>query len=246
MNLTLRRTLSLTAVSLCALVAACESTGGALEKLQESGLLKSAGGALTSDEITAGLKEALTKGSEAVVSKLGAPGGFSKDPAVHIPLPASLAKARDFAARVGLDSSFNELEGKLNEAAEAATPKAKSLFVGAIKEMSVADAKGILSGPDNAATKYFEDKTRTSLAGEMTPLVDKSLAEVGAVSYFNTLMSSYSKIPFAPKVDANLTSHVVDKGMDGIFAYLAKEEKAIRENPVERTSALLKKVFAAR
>ena len=160
-------------------------------------------------------------------------------------MPASLAKARDYAAKVGLDSSFNELELKLNEAAEAATPKAKELFLGAIKDMSVEDAQGILKGPDNAATQYFETKTRTNLAGEMTPIIESSLAQVGAVSYFNQLMSSYSKIPFAPKVDADLTSHVVDKGMDGIFTYLAKEEKSIRENPVERTTDLLKKVFSA-
>lgn len=235
---------------LCAFIlSGCASTD-ALDTLKSAGVLNdtlsggSAGDAVTGDEITAGLKEALTKGTSAVVSKLGASGGFSADPKVRIPLPSSLAKAQDFAAKFGLDARFNELEDKLNEAAEAATPKAKTLFVNAVKTMSVSDAKGILSGPDNAATQYFEDRTRDDLGNAMSPIVDQSLADVGAAAYFTSLMSSYNKIPFAPKVDADLTSHVVNKGMDGIFLYVAEEEKAIRANPLKRTSELLQRVFA--
>lgn len=226
-------------------LAGCASTD-ALDTLKKAGVLSggAAGGAITGDEITAGLKEALTKGSTAVVSKLGTSGGFASDPKIRIPLPSSLAKARDFAAKVGLDGRFNELENKLNEAAEAATPKAKSLFVDAVKSMSVSDAKGILQGPDNAATQYFEDRTRGDLGDAMSPIVDRSLSEVGAVSYFTNLMSSYNKIPFAPKVETDLTSHVVNKGMDGIFLYIAEEEAAIRANPLKRTSELLQRVFA--
>lgn len=216
----------------------------ALKEL-EKGLLGGSSGSVSVDEITRGLKEALTKGSNSVVGQLGARDGFNADPAIRVPLPKSLAKARDYAAKVGLDGSFNELEVRLNRAAEAATPKAKSLFIGAIRSMSVQDAKGILKGPDDAATRYFEGKTRNRLAGSMRPLVDQSLAEVGAVNYFNRLMKQYNSIPLAPKVDADLTSHVVGKGMDGIFTYLAKEEADIRKNPLKRTTALLKRVFAA-
>jgi len=225
------------------LLAGCASEG-ALKEL-EAGLLGKSGGALTVDEITRGLKEALTKGSSAVVGQLGAEDGFNSDPVIRIPLPKTLAKARDYAAKVGLDKSFNELETRLNRAAESATPKAKSLFVGAIRSMSVEDAKGILQGPDNAATQYFEGKTRTRLAGEMRPIVSRSLAQVGAVNYFNQLMKKYNRIPLAPKVDADLTSHVVDGGMDGIFHYLADEEKAIRDNPLKRSSELLRRVFSS-
>ncbi len=238
---TQRRKLSIALLGSVFTLTACK-TNEAIKSLEKSGLLKSGGG-LSISEITAGLKEALTKGSGAVVSQLGANNGFNGDAAIRIPLPTALDKARKYASKVGLDGSFNELETKLNHAAERATPKAKSLFIGAIKEMSVQDAKGILRGPDNAATKYFEDKTRTNLAGAMRPLVDQSLSEVGAVNYFNQLMGRYKAIPFAPKVDADLTTHVVDKGMDGIFYYLAREEKAIRENPLKRTSELLRKVF---
>ena len=241
------RRIAIPALFVCTLfgLTAC-SSDGALKDLQDSGLLDAVGGsALSTEEITNGLKQALAKGSESVVSQLGASNGFNGDSTIRIPLPNALANARDYAAKVGLDSSFNELETKLNQAAELATPKAKSLFLGAIRDMSLDDAKGILRGPDNAATQYFETKTSASLSAAMRPIVEQSLSQVGAVSYFNQLMASYQKIPLAPKVDADLTGHVVEKGMGGIFYYLAAEEKAIRDNPAKRTTELLQKVFAA-
>ena len=234
-------------------LSACASDGGYklddLKAVAESAIAgdsSSAVGALSTDEITLGLKEALTTGANAVVSQLGAAKGFSDDPAIRIPLPKSLVKARDIASKVGLEGSFDDLELKLNEAAEAATPKAKALFVTAIKDMSVEDASGILKGPDDAATEYFRGKTGVSLEEQMRPIVDSALADVGAVASFNSLLSKYNKIPLAPKVDADLTSHVVDEGSNGIFYYLAQEEKAIRENPLKRTSQILQRVFGSR
>ncbi len=245
-----RSAILLSLVCAASLTASCASDG-TMPGLEKAGsLLKGAGtgsgNALSSDQIVAGLKEALSKGSETVVGRLGQSGGFSKDPGVRIPLPASLAKARDFAGKFGMNSSFDDLENRLNLAAEAATPKAKNLFLGAIADMSVQDAKGILSGPDNAATQYFESRTRPTLGGDMRPIVDQSLSEVGAVKSLQQLLGRYQQIPLAPKIDTDLTGYVVDKGMDGIFKYLASEEKAIRENPAKRTTELLQKVFAAR
>ena len=202
-------------------------------------------GPLSVDEITRGLKEALTTGSNAVVSQLGAAKGFSGDPAIKIPLPASLIKARNIASKVGLAGSFDDLELKLNEAAEEATPKAKALFVNAIRDMTVDDAKGILQGSDTAATEYFRGRTGSQLQAAMRPIVDQALAKVGAVSSFNQLLSKYNNIPLAPKVDADLTGHVVEEGSDGIFFYLAQEEQSIRENPLKRTSEILQRVFGS-
>lgn len=230
------------------LLGGCATDGSQLEDLKsiaESALGGEAaqGGPLSVDEITRGLKAALSTGADTVVSQLGQTNGFSDDPAIHIPLPASLAKARDFASKVGLAGSFDELELKLNRAAEEATPKARELFMSAIQDMSVEDARGILQGPDDAATEYFRDKTGADLQAEMRPIVDNALSEVGAVSTFNDLLSRYNSIPLAPKVDADLTGHVVEEGSDGIFYYLAQEEKAIRENPIKRTSEILQRVF---
>lgn len=236
-------------VCAASLLVSCASGGPQLEELAsaaQSALSGSGNGsALTTDDITRGLKEALATGSNAVVGQLGQADGFSADPVIRIPLPSSLQKARDFASKVGLEGSFDDLELKLNRAAEAATPKAKALFLDAISNMSVADARGILQGPDNAATEYFREETGDSLESQMRPIVDQALSEVGAVSSFNQLLDSYQRIPFAPEVDANLTDYVVDEGSDGIFYYLAEEEKAIRENPLKRTSEILQRVFGS-
>lgn len=227
----------------------CASSGGSIEALGRTaeGLLGGGNAAdLSTNDITRALKEALTNGASTVVGQLGQADGFNADPIIRIPLPSSLRKARDVAKKVGLEGSFDDLETRLNRAAEAATPKAKALFVGAIRDMSVDDARGILQGPDNAATEYFRDRTGASLESEMRPLVDQALAEVGAVRAFNSLLDSYRRIPLAPEVDADLTGHVVDKGSDGIFHYLAEEEQAIRNNPLKRTSELLQRVFGSR
>jgi len=231
------------------LLVACAGDGPKFEDLKqaaESALGNTASGPLSVDEITRGLKEALTTGTGSVVSQLGQADGFNSDPQIRIPLPNALIKARNIASKVGLESSFDDLELRLNRAAEEATPKAKALFVDAIRSMSVEDAKGILQGPDNAATEYFRGKTVSQLQAQMRPIVDQALAKVGAVNSFNKLLSQYNTIPLAPKVDADLTGHVVDEGTDGIFYYLAQEEKAIRENPLKRTSEILQRVFGNR
>lgn len=229
-------------------LASCAGSSPKLQDIAEAASAAVQGGEqgpLGSAEIVRGLKEALSNGSNVVVSQLGQANGFSADPSIRIPLPSSLQKAKELASKVGLEGSFDDLEQKLNEAAEQATPKARALFLGAISKMSVEDATGILRGPDDAATQYFRNATGASLQSQMRPIVDQALAQVGAVSSFNQLLDRYNAIPFAPKVEADLTGHVVEEGSDGIFYYLAKEEKAIRENPLKRTSELLQRVFAS-
>ena len=205
-----------------------------------------ASGPLGTDEIVAGLKQALATGSETVVAQLGRPDGFAGDPRIRIPLPESLEKAKEIASKVGLGGRFEDLETRLNRAAEEATPRAKELFLGAIRSMSVEDARGILQGPDDAATTYFRRQTGSELQSEMRPIVDRALGEVGAVASFQSLASRYNAIPGVPRLDADLTGYVVDEGMDGIFTYLAEEEKAIRENPLKRTTEILQRVFGSR
>jgi hypothetical protein len=214
-----------------------------------SELLKSLGsdskaGELSVEEIGAGLKEALKVGSKKVVDQLGAVDGFNNDTNIHIPLPESLNTVKSMLEKVGMSSLFENLELKLNRAAEAATPKAKELFFNAISQMSFEDVKQIYNGPDDAATQYFKEKMSPELAVEMKPVIEDSLSQVGAVSAYDNMMKNYKSIPFVPDVKANLTDHVIKKGMDGIFYYIAEEEAAIRQNPAERTTELLKKVFS--
>jgi len=201
---------------------------------------------LTSEDIRAGLKEALRVGSENVVSQLGRQDGFNLDPAVHIPLPPQLENVRSILAKVGMSHMLDDLELKLNRAAEAATPKAKSLFFQAISEMTFDDVMNIYKGPEDAATRYFQDKMTPDLAREMQPLVEQSLSQVNAVRTYDSIMGEYRSIPFVPDIKADLTNYVVEKGMSGIFHYMAIEEAAIRQDPAKRTTELLQRIFGAR
>jgi hypothetical protein len=214
-----------------------------LSKLKESIGKKDAEQSLSTDEVGGGLKEALRVGTDTVVGNLGQEGGFNLDPQIHIPLPKQLDKARSILNTLGMDSMLVELESKLNEAAETATPKAKQLFIGAINDMTLDDVMAIYKGPDDAATQYFRSRMSAPLAQEMKPVVDDSLAGVGALELYDSVMKQYGKVPFAPEVDLDMSDYVVDKGMDGIFYYLATEEAAIRNDPAKRTTDLLKSVF---
>ncbi len=200
---------------------------------------------LTEGEIGNGLREALGVATERVVSQLGQDGGFLNDGNIHIPLPEKLAQVDRVLGRFGMSSLTDDLEMRLNHAAEVATPKAKKLFVNAIKEMTIEDAHSILTGPENAATSYLRAKMGPELTKDMKPVVRRALGEAGAMKAYSAVMKDYDKIPYMPDVEADLQSYVVDKALDGIFFYVAKEEAAIRANPAERTTDLLKKVFAA-
>ncbi|MCD4832168.1 MAG: DUF4197 domain-containing protein [Bacteroidales bacterium] len=195
------------------------------------------------EDIGAALKDALRVGTESVVHQLGKVDGFQGDSAVHIPLPESFRPVQSVLAKLGVSSLLDNLELKLNRAAEAVTPKAKTFFRQAIKEMTFDDVQAIYKGPTDAATKYFQRKMSPALAQEMRPLVEDSLSDVGAIKAYDNVMGQYLSIPFVPDVKANIAGHVIEKGMDGIFYYLAQEEAAIRQNPARQTTDLLKRVF---
>ncbi len=194
-------------------------------------------------DINGAFKEALRIGSENVVSQLGATDGFNADSAIHIPLPDELKMVKEMLSSVGMESLVDDLELKLNRAAEAATPQAKTLFLEAITAMTFEDVKAIYDGPEDSATQYFKAKMSKPLSDQMGPVVQDSLSQVGAVQAYDKVMGEYDELPFVPDVKANLTAHVVEKGINGIFYYLAKEEAAIRQDPVKQTTNLLKQVF---
>lgn len=198
---------------------------------------------LSNDDIGGAFKQALSIGAENVVSQLGTNDGFNADENIHIPLPKNLEKVRKILKKIGMSGMVDDLEVKLNRAAEVATPVAKDLFVQSIKDMTFEDVKKIYQGPDDSATQYFKEKMSASLTEKMNPIVEDSLADVGAVQSLNKVMDKYDNIPFVSSVKPDLTGYVVEKGMDGIFYYLAQQEAEIRKNPLKQTTALLKKVF---
>lgn len=219
---------------------------------QGTGLLKGmlqgrsgSGSSLSDAQVGDGLREALRVGTERVTSTLGQVDGFNTNPDVHIPLPKSLQSVQSALAMVGMSGLADDLELRMNRAAEAAAPQAKELFLQAVSEMTLQDAQGILGGPDDAATRYFQDKMTAPLTERFTPVVNQELAEAGAVQAYDQMMGDYRELPFAPDVEANLTPYVVEQALDGMFLMLAREEAAIRENPAARTTELLRTVFGS-
>ncbi|CAG36107.1 DUF4197 domain-containing protein [Desulfotalea psychrophila] len=194
-------------------------------------------------EMDLAFKQALRLGAEKVVKQLGQSNGFNADPAIHIPLPKELNTVKSVLNKIGMSPLLDDLELRLNRAAEAATPKAQKLFLQSISEMTFDDIKTIYNGPKDSATRYFQRKMSPELSRQMQPIVEKSLAQAGAMQAFDRVVGEYQNLPFVPDVKANLTDYVVQEGMDGIFYYISQEEIAIRENPLKQTTALLQKVF---
>lgn len=229
---------------------AARSAESFLDKLKEmtGGIEKMApkGSSLGDAEIGKGLKEALRVGTERVVSRLGVENGFNGDPKIHIPLPEKLRSVQSMLKKVGLSQMADDLELRLNRAAEAATPKAKELFWKSISEMTLDDVKRIYNGPLDAATKYFQGKMTEPLKQAMRPVIDSKLAEVGAIKSYDDMMGKYRSMPFVPDVKADLTNHSLEKALSGLFYYLGEEEAAIRQNPAKRTTELLKRVFGSK
>lgn len=202
--------------------------------------------ALTQADIAAGLREALRVGTARVVTRVSRVDGFNGDPNIHIPLPARLARVQTALRRVGAAGLADDLELRLNRAAEAATPQAKAIFWRAVADMTLEDIHGIYRGPDDAATQYFRGKMTPQLLDALRPVVDRQLAAAGAVRAYDRMMGRYRAIPLVRDVKADLTEYGLQRTLDGMFVYLAREEAAIRRDPAKRTTALLRRVFGAR
>lgn len=205
---------------------------------------------LTNQEVSSAFKQALSIGTNEVVGQLGQTNGFLADSKIKIPLPNKLAKAQSMLDKVGMSHLMDDLETRLNRAAEIATPHAKELFLTAISDMSFTDVMTIYKGPENSATQFFEAKTSNLLADKMRPFVNNAVAQAGVVQSYDKILSSYNNIPFAsslaPDLKGDLTDYVLDKGINGIFFYLGEQEKEIRRDPVRHTTDLLKKVFGSK
>ena len=198
----------------------------------------------SAQDVAAALTEALVVGTERVVAQLGMPGGFLDDPKARIPLPGALERAQGALRMAGMSGLVDDLEVRMNRAAEQATPLAKDLIIGAIRDLSFEDAMGILKGPEDSATRYLERRTAEPLAQQMRPIVDGALADAGAVQALESVAGEYRSLPFVGgALDVDLTGHVVGYAEEAIFGYLAREEAAIRSDPAARTTELLRSVF---
>jgi hypothetical protein len=200
---------------------------------------------LSNDEASSGLKEALTQGVGKAVYTLGATDGFFANKEVKIPLPKSLKKIEKGMKLVGMGKQSDELVLKMNRAAEAAVPEAKALLVNSIKQMTLADAKAILTGPQDAATQYFKKTTSVQMGEKFLPIVQKATENVQLASSYNKYAEMGSKFGVVKKEDANIEQYVTNKALDGVYFMIAKEEAAIRKDPLGQASSLIKKVFGS-
>ena len=201
--------------------------------------------ALSNDDIISGLKEALVVGSQKGSNTLSQLDGFFANAALKILLPPEAEKVESTLRKVGMGQQVDDAILSMNRAAEDACKSAAPIFGNAIKQMSFADALGILKGSDTAATGYLRGKTTSELSSAFRPVIEQSLEKVNASKYWNTLITAYNKINIlGKKVNPDLSAYVTDKALGGIFYQVAIEEKNIRKDPLARTSDILKKVFA--
>jgi len=198
----------------------------------------------TQDQIES-LREALTQGAKTSVSTLAQKDGFLGNPRVRIPLPDNLQKADRIMRKIGMGKYSDQLITSMNRAAEAAVPEAKDLLVGAIRKMTVTDAKNILTGGDDAATRYFRQSTETELTAKFTPIVGKAMEKVRLAETYDRFAGKGAQFGLVDKRDARLEDYITRKAMDGLFLIMAEQEKAIRDHPLQATGDVAKKIFAA-
>ena len=201
---------------------------------------------LSNDQIIEGLKEALSVGTERAIALLGRDGGYLNDAQVKIPLPDGLKSVSKGLRAIGQDELVDEFVTTINRAAEQAVPETLSIFGDTIKQMSLEDAKGILNGSDTAATDYFKDKGSNSLTAAILPIVQEATKQAGVTSAYKDLVGQVGFLGSYVDMDAlDLDKYVTAKAMDGLFLKLAEQEQLIRQDPVARTTDILKTVFGS-
>ena len=201
--------------------------------------------ALSQAEIDAGLREALTVSTNLVATQLGQTNGYFGDPQIKIPLPKTYRDIQKNLSVIGASGPLDDLELRMNRAAESAVPEAKQLVLAAVRDITIEDALNILNGGDSAATDFLRAKTETRLRASFTPYVRDALAESGAFTSLESAAGQYGLGGVTSNLQTDLTRHAVGLGLDGVFFYVAEEEKKIRENPVARTSEILRRVFGS-
>ncbi len=225
--------------------ATAQQTDSSKDLLKKAGnILKTVGGsgALSNDEIIAGLKEALVVGTNNSTGKLSAADGFFRDAAVKLLMPEEAKKVEQRLRQIGMGKLVDDAILSMNRAAEDASKQAAPIFINAVKQMTVQDALGILRGADTAATGYLRKTTSPDLTAAFRPIIENSLQKTGATKYWKEVFDVYNKFTLKP-VNPDLSGYVTGKAIDGIFYYVADEEKQIRTNPAARVTDILKKVF---
>jgi hypothetical protein len=200
-------------------------------------------GGITEKDAAGGIREALVKGTEQAVVLVSKPDGYYSNPKIKIPFPENARTIETKLRALGLGSQVDEVVLAVNRAAEDAAKSAQPVFVAAITGMNISDAIQIVRGGNDAATQYLVRTTSPELKAKFTPVIRTSLDKVNATRLWADLVNTYNQIPFVSKQDPDLAAYVTDKAIGGLFTMIAAEELKIRQNPADRTTELLKKVF---
>jgi hypothetical protein len=198
----------------------------------------------TASEVAEGLKEALVKGITIGADHVAKTDGYLKNPEIKIPFPPDIKKVEERLRQVGMGNEIDKFVNTLNRGAEDAAREAKPIFISAIQQLTIEDAWGILKGQPDAATQYLKRTTSGQLKDKFKPVIRNSLNKVNATKYYSDLVNAYNRIPMTDNVNPNLDDYATDLAIQGLFVMIAREEKNIRQDPVARTTDLLKRVFA--
>lgn len=200
---------------------------------------------LTDAEAGRGLKTALETGALTAVRILGVQDGFLGNPRVRIPLPSALQDASKLLKAIGQGRQVEELEVGINRAAENAVPLARNMLVNAVRSMSVADAKNILTGGDTSVTAFFADRTRAPLTTQFLPVVRQVTSKIGLAAQYDRLAGKAAGFGLLKQEDASIDPYVTRKALDGLYLVIGEEERKLRQNPLGAGSDILRKVFGA-
>ncbi|MDP3584147.1 MAG: DUF4197 domain-containing protein [Thiobacillus sp.] len=201
--------------------------------------------ALSNADINAGLKEALARGADAAVAQLGQKDGFFGNAALKIPLPSSLQKAEKAMRMFGMGKQADDLVLSMNRAAEAAVPEARTLLVDAVRAMTLEDARGILTGGQTSATAFFRNKTEATLTERFGPIVKATTDQVGLAQQYNQYAGMAAQFNLIDKQQASVEQYVTQQALDRLYTVIGEKEAALRANPMQAGSDLLRKVFGA-
>jgi hypothetical protein len=202
-------------------------------------------GDLTDADAGEGIKEALLQGASEAVGTLGRKDGFLKNKKVKIPLPESLKQIDGVMRWFGMGDEAEELVVAMNRAAEAAVPEAKDLLSDALKQMTLQDAKAILTGGRTSGTDYFRKRAEAPLRKKFLPIVKKATGKVALTEKYDAVAGSAAKVGLIDEESSTIHEYVTRKALDGLFLMIAREERAIRKDPAKQANTLLQKVFGA-
>ena len=204
---------------------------------------KGSTGALSKADIINGLKQALTIGTDNSAKKLNKADGFFANAAIKILMPDEAKKAEKTLRQFGMGSLVDKAVLSMNRAAEDAAGGITSIFLDAVKGMTLTDGLSILRGGDFAATDYLKKNTTLQLTEKMRPVIEKSLAKTDATKYWKDVFTAYNTFS-KQTVNTDISAYVTEKSMAGIFYSIGEEEQKIRKDPAAQVTDLLKKVFA--